>query len=489
MIGAALGSARGIVLRFKESTLYVDSLLLAAIFVVMQVAVVGAGVAFETGPLQSQLQNIDPELLRHHLAQSLWYLHGQPPLWNAIVGLSLKIAHTSWPTLWHLAYLLLGLVQSQAFLRVANLVGVGRRTSFVLAAFMTIAPATIAFEHWFTYDYPTFVLVTLSPLAAARFVAQPTFARGLVVFGITTALVLMRTLFQVWWLVAVLGIMLLACRQHRRTLLAAAALPLLVVLALCVKQYAMYGVLGTTSWTGEGFARSVVATMPLAERQKLVSEGKLHSVSLVKPYSPLADYFAVGVVPAAPTGIPLLDELSGPEFPINMENKTVIAISRTYWQDDLWIVRHRPGVYLVAIKRALRDFFWSPTSGWEGSGNVATLGSYNRTVDEGVYGQLGVGRIEWFLIAFYLVALATSGWALVRERSRMSPTTLVAIAISVAALLQVMVVGNLTEVGENYRFRFLIDPLVFALAIAGSRLLVGRLRESHAARHGAIDAS
>ena len=114
MIGAALGSARGIVLRFKESTLYVDSLLLAAIFVVMQVAVVGAGVAFETGPLQSQLQNIDPELLRHHLAQSLWYLHGQPPLWNAIVGLSLKIAHTSWPTLWHLAYLLLGLVQSQA---------------------------------------------------------------------------------------------------------------------------------------------------------------------------------------------------------------------------------------------------------------------------------------------------------------------------------------------------------------------------------------
>ncbi|MEI8105370.1 MAG: hypothetical protein WCH31_05980 [Actinomycetes bacterium] len=458
-----------------------DASVLAAVFVISRVAAVLAGVAFETGPLQASIQNIDPALLRTHLLQSLWYLHGQPPLWNLLVGLSLKALPSAWPTFWHLAYMVMGFIQGQALLRLLRLLGAGRRTGLTVAALVTAFPATIAFENSFSYDYPTFVLATLVPLAAARFVQRPTFGRGLTSFSLAAALVLLRTLFQAWWIVAVVAIMLLACARHRRVVLVAAALPLALVAGVYAKNWLMYDVAGTTSWTGMGLARSVVVGLPLSERRALVAEGKLHRVSLVKPFSPLADYLAVGVTPARPTGIPILDEATGPEFPINMENKTFIAISRQYWQDDLWIVRHRPASYLGAIRRALGDFFSSATSGWEGHGNVARLGGYNRFVDEAAYGQLGLGRVGLFGVIAYLLAIGAGLVAIVRRLRQDASAAMVATAVALVTILNVVVVGNLAEVGENYRFRFVIDPLALALATVGARELLVRLRSQRRA--------
>ena len=60
-------------------------LALAALFAVSRVVFRLVGVRFSTDQLRIAIQYLDPGLLRTHLAQSVWHLHTQPPLYNRIV--------------------------------------------------------------------------------------------------------------------------------------------------------------------------------------------------------------------------------------------------------------------------------------------------------------------------------------------------------------------------------------------------------------------
>jgi len=53
---------------------------LVLVFGVSRVVLLAKGYTFDVEWQGLSIQNIDRRLLRHHLLQSLWYLHGQPPL-------------------------------------------------------------------------------------------------------------------------------------------------------------------------------------------------------------------------------------------------------------------------------------------------------------------------------------------------------------------------------------------------------------------------
>ena len=220
------------------------------------------------------------------------------------------------------------------------------------------------------------------------------------------------------------------------------------------------------------FARAAVTSLPLSERRRLVAEGKLHRVSLVTPLSQLSDYEAVGIKPDKPSGIPLLDDRGDPYFPRNLENRTFIRISRLYWQDDLWIVEHRPSAYLRGVGRGIKDFFAPATIAWEGTGNTGQIDGYRRWFERVVFGRFGSGRDGVFLVALYAFALVSGIWLTIRLLRPGADAAMVLVAFSTLALVYLAVVGNLAEVGENYRFRLVVQPLVLVVAAAGVRELV-----------------
>ncbi len=450
--------------------------LLVAVFAISRVALRSLGFHYDVGLVDSAVQNVDPSLLKAHFLQSLWHLHGQPPLWNALIGVSLKAAPSHWPDLWHAAFLGLGLGEVLALYALLVELGVSRRVAAVLAAAFSLSPAVLLAENQFFYDYPTVVVVTLGALAIVRCAARPSFSRGSLVFACAAYAVLTRTLFQVWWLLAILAILLVACSRHRRVVLLSAALPLALVLGVYLKNWIMFGVPSTTSWTGMGVARVAVVGVPLSERRELVREGKLHSVSLVKPLAPLRDYEAVGIKPDPPTGIPLLDEVTGAEVSRNLENRTYIRISRLYWKDDLWIIEHRPGAYLRAVGHGLDDFFTSSTVAWQGQGNEAQIGSYDHWFTRIVYGRLGPGEVGLFLVAAYLLAFGYGLAVVVRRLRPGCDPAVAAIAFAAMTILYVTLVGNFAEVGENFRFRLALDPLALALCAVAAGRGLRRLR-------------
>ncbi len=451
--------------------------LLVVVFVVSRAVVLALGFRFDVEWEGLSIQNIDPRLLQTRLWQSLWYLHGQPPLWNALVGLSMKAGNAFWPRIWHVAFLGLGLVEVLALFALLVRLRIARGPAAVVAALFSVSPAVLVYENDFFYDYPTIVLLTVTALAVVHFVARPSPGRGLLLFGSAATLVLTRTMFQWPWLVLVAALLLVACRRNRGAVLAGCALPFLLVGAVIAKNWILYDVPSTTSWSGMMLARSAVTSLPLSERRRLVAAGKLHAVSLVTPQSPLSAYEAVGIEPAPRTGVPMLDEPGDRFFPRNFENRTFIDISRQYWQDDLWIVEHRPGAYLHSVGLGVADFFAPPTIS-STRGNATKIRGYDRWFSKIVYGRLGPGKDGIFLIALYAFAIAAGTWISARRfRPGADPPT-VAVAFSLLTILYVGIVGNLAEVGENYRFRLAVDPLALALAAVGIQRLVryGRAR-------------
>jgi hypothetical protein len=223
-----------------------------------------------------------------------------------------------------------------------------------------------------------------------------------------------------------------------------------------------------------GLARVAVNGLSLAERRNLVEAGKLHPVSLVPPLAPLHRYEAVGIVPDRPTGTPLLDEPSTSDGQRNLESRTYIRISRLYWDDDLWIIRHRPGAYVRAVGDGFETFFTSPTVAWSGQGNQAEIRDYDHWVTRLVYGRLGSGEVGLFIVAAYVLAVGFGLTHTVRRLRHDAPPSTVAIAVATLTIVYVTLVGNFSEVGENFRFRLVVDPLAVALCAAAVHRLATR---------------
>src|SRR5580700_11183695 len=90
----------------KERTLYA---LLAMVFALSRLGYYLLGVRFDARPILHYYQFIDPELLKHRLIESLFYLHVQPPGLALYTGIILKVFAASYSAAFHAIHLLLGL--------------------------------------------------------------------------------------------------------------------------------------------------------------------------------------------------------------------------------------------------------------------------------------------------------------------------------------------------------------------------------------------
>ena len=56
-----------------------------------------AGVRFDARPILHYYQFVDPQLLKHRLIESMYYLHVQPLGLNIYTGIALKLFPQSYP--------------------------------------------------------------------------------------------------------------------------------------------------------------------------------------------------------------------------------------------------------------------------------------------------------------------------------------------------------------------------------------------------------
>ncbi len=484
-------------------------LLLAAMLVVRGIAY-AAGVGFwDMGLTAWQL--LPTHLLRDDLWRSVWYLHSQPPLFNLLTGVLLKIApsEAAFTILARLLYLGVGILMIVLLFRLLLRLDVPLPLAGVVAGGFAIAPATILFENLYTYDYLSAVLLVVAAYTLHRYASDHAPRDGVLFFAALAGVCLMRSLYHLAWLLVVVALVWWLLPRVRRRTLYVAALPVLLVAAVYGKNLLVFGSFGASSWLGMNVWRIASFGMPRSAREQLVQQGVLSPVAQEPAFRPLAIY--ASLLPATPpTGIPALDEPGDATHP-NLNHLAYRQIAQHYLHDSLTLLRQQPQHYREGLLAAATFYFYPPSDFYffYYQRNRAALGPYDRFVNRylllqrnyhdeqqrGVFHAQLLARTKPRLptvavlhdvsltLLVLLPLLVAYGTVLVGHEWRHAGVTpqVVLLLFILLTIAYTTVLGNLLEVGENNRFRFTIDPLytlLFALLLrdiaGGVRCKLGR---------------
>jgi len=427
----------------------------SAIFTLGRLLAFAAGVRFDAADLASFWHFAPLHLLQTRLLETVYYLHFQPPLFNLYLGCVVQLFGSASTRAFGVSFFLLGLATALALFVLMRRLGVQRRWALVLTSVFALSPATLLFENYLFYELPVAALLVFSALALQVALERGSSGSYAVFFGLLATLVLTRALFHPLVLVLAALVPFVACAHQRRAQLRGFALPALLVLALCAKNWVIFDDFSTSTWLGMGLARMTLRSLDPEQKAAWVRQGLLSPVAGVHPPSSLAAYAEVMRMPNK-TGIPILDEEQKPDGSLNLHHLAYARISHTLLADDQVVLRRAPEVYFAAAKGALRRFF-QPASSWHPLARnrpklAAYDGVYTALVHFGDGGPLGV------------LFLAALGWAVVRaSRPAWKPEHRAVLAFMALAMSYVLLSGTLLEPLENMRFRFATEPFLWAI--------------------------
>jgi hypothetical protein len=316
-----------------------------------------AGVRFDTSPLYSFWQIIDPTLLKTHLLQSLWYFHAQPPLYNLLLGIGLKLFGSDFVTAAHGSQIALGVAISVMLYVLLVEAGVGRWWAAAVTAVVVVSPATFLYENWLFYEYLVTALLLLAALALRFFEKRPSTLRSLAVFATLAAVCYVRATFQIVVLLLVLGFMLLVFSKSRRSILLGAAVPLLLVAGLSVKNWILFGTPSTTSWTGMNLMQVDQVGFRDHEEQNLQRSRVISPISAITVFDPLSAYRRIVPRDTAYSNVPVLSDTTKPSAvgSENLNNIEYVSISNDYLHDFEHILTHEPSIYFRGVWSGLKQ--------------------------------------------------------------------------------------------------------------------------------------
>jgi len=444
-----------------------------------RLAYYAAGIRFSAAPLYSFWQFIDPELLRQDLARSILQLHAQPPLFNALLGIVLKLFASPEPVLW-MVYMLCGVANALSLFALMQRLGVSRKLGFTVTAIFVLGPSCILYENWLFYTYPIMTALLLAALSLERLARTNRLTDALLFFALLAVVALSRSLFHVVWLAGMAVLVAVTFRQDWKRVAAASAIPLLLVVGVYAKNACLFSSFSASTWSGMSLCKLSTQRVPEQEREALVRDGELSELALIPPFSDLTAYERY--IPAETTGIPVLDRRTKSTGYPNLNHIAYVAVSRQYLRDAVHVIVSRPAAYLRGVVSACAIYCRPPSDNPFLEVNREPIRPLVRLYDAVFYGRLlerpHPASVDGDRIRHYATQLMNLGlwipivcpllvvYGLLAVRNGFAnhdrPRALTMLFVWVT-IVYVTVAGNLLEAGENNRFRFLVEPfyLVF----------------------------
>ena len=472
---------------------------IAAAFAISRILALSAGLRFRV-PLDFH-QFLDTKILSSHLLQSIYYLHYQPPLLNLALGIGAKLFPDSYPQLFRDIYAAIGLLLSFTLYELLLAIGALPSISLVATLLFEIGPATLLYENLYYDTYATAALLCFAAYFLNRFLSSGSRIVGVAFVIASGLLVFLNPSFQIWWFVGVWAILFIVTYDRMRTLLPAALSMLALILLLYIKNFLVFGVFATSSWSGLAITQTTTNQLSVGERETLISEGKLSALAL-QPLFP-----AVHVPKSELTGIAALDEeqkLTWAGYVPNGNTLEYIRMSRTRGRDAIWVILHRPAAYARGIWRATKYYLDPATEDLPFLQRQAIERwclLYKTCLNPRALQILSVDRRDdlvglnlarpsaeapstLLMIALpacvvFAVVTVVRGWMTIGLNDPRDVTLL----FIVIAILYATPFGVMVNFGENNRYRFILDPLYVALF----GLLLSRIWDSIASWHQTDD--
>ena len=478
----------------------------SAAWLAIYVALCSTGQRFSTMFLDYGWQTLPLDLLRADPFGSIWYLHTQPPLMNLGIGIVERWSLA--PPALSLQIVLAGTGVCLAGMTTSLVQRLGRSSSCALAVglFATADPTIMRMAFSPTYELPTALCVVGVMWCLAR--SESTAARRLLlcaVFG--TALVLTRSLYHPLWLVVLLVVLGLRWRTRIgwQRLMLIATLPTVLIGGWLLKNEVIFGDATMSSWSGMNLERSTLPLLSPSQIDHAIEDGDVSRLVLVGAFQSYDKYVPyvrrcrpshTSPVTAQSTRRKWVRTLGGPQVAPNFNFECFLPLYRQAGQDALHLAIRYPGKWLEGRLWSTRGWF---TEGRLDLGHGSPVLSVMDTIftvahvdvgivhlsqhgwgDGALFGGMGKVPIELLIFLVDAAIVLTALWTLIgRVRGREIDTAGLILIAGAFILAWSFVVGVTGELGEQSRFRSVIDPLAFAL-VAG--IVVPRWRAALAPR-------
>lgn len=441
------------------------------------------GFPFSINFLDIGMQMLDPALLKGDLLASLVYQHTQPPLFNALVGVVLKItpSREAAALLFSWLYAGMGLFLVLGVFYLARALGTSRRLAVTAAALFVFWPPNIWEQHfnhppperWLSYDYPSAFLVMAMALLLARHrdTGRPLY---LAIFLLTGAAVcLTRPLFHpLLWMLPLAIWALWRMRggpvERTRLFVSVSVLALLLAVWPAARNYLLTGWFTPSTFQGMNLASRVAFVAP-HDVARLVEGGKVTPLALVPRFSEPSVYMRY-YGETRETGRTVLDDPVKSTGSPNFNHYIVVRASREYQRNTVALAAAYPGAVLKSLVNGLFLYFGFEPNQYLWELNNPPWGFWK--VD---FPPLKPAGTLWplrYVLGPVFFAAIYFGVVLAMLRQRRDPVCL----FIAFALLYIFLVSNLVEMGHNGIFRKQVDSLLFAAAATLAAGLPGRFR-------------
>lgn len=239
------------------------------------------GVRMDIFPLLGYWQLIDPLLLKTDLLRSVFYLHIQPPGFNLLVGVIMKIFPASYPFAFQGLYFIIGILALWSLFTLEIRFGVSKPIALVTTLLFSASPGYVLFEHHLLYTFLIASSWIISALMLHNYLIYKKFRSLLAFFAILLFMAWTRALIHILYIVIILSLLLWKTRPITRKHIIAALILLVLVLAPYVKNQLVFGKFTQSTWFPGNLAK--VTTFPISFKKRLQLYHD-HEISMYSAY-------------------------------------------------------------------------------------------------------------------------------------------------------------------------------------------------------------
>lgn len=434
------------------------------------------------------VQYVEPTLLRDRFFETLYYLHVQPPLFHAFLGVMFQL-----PEKWHVAVfsvafsaMALALVLcSRALL--ADL-GVSRITRLIACGYLIVSPPLVLLAKWFYVPMSVAALLVAAAMllhrAACRRKTRYFLGYGLCV----SAVALITAYFHLVWVLAALGLgaRVALCdgpraeragsaSSRRRWRLAAICLPGVLVLAVYLKTWALFGFFGASTWSAVAPSRTARAAVGSQVVEQLIAKRYI-SPLMREDLQQLSveRVMQLSETEPAPTGVPVLDQRRRLSGQTNWNYVGLLPAYRRLARDARTLAIDYPAAWLSHSVESFRRYQAPATVTYSVERNRRKMLGWCESFENVVWGTtLGAalertfGRLGWVALPTLVVPLlllhAVWTWFRSGKRGAAREAERVTVAFLAGNVLYVAAVAIGVADAEHERYHFFSDALLFLL--------------------------
>ena len=446
-------------------------------------------------------QTIPLDLLKNNLLESIWYLHAQPPLYNLYGAVFAKICYPYHLECLHYTNIILGAILLVMLYWILLYLVQNKLISFVAALLFALYPSLFLYEAFMIYTLFASFLVALSVFCLVLFQLKKQAAYLYLFILCLNLLILTRGVFHPIMLLAAIPLVtvlagsmpnnvfketpaassgrqgFIASNKQWLKVLVVSLLISLLSLGWYGKNYVQYGFFGSSSWAGLNLWRIATHNYGESELKELVKEGILDEMVVnIEVFSPLEKYAGYGFNRESD-----IDLLSRP----NLDNINVVGISNQYLANALVLIWLDPWRYLTGVKDAYRVYSChSSARHFFVKVNASQIPAHVAVSETATGFWLGDEPVFTMSICslFYLLLPASIliYVLLFIKKCGVMPQKKWIQCIRAEAVMRYMafiityttLISSLFEIGENERFKFMIEPLfwIFLVVLVGDGL-------------------